>query len=174
MKFYLLLLFLIIFIPFPIIFKINYLDNNLQVIIFNFKINKKSKKINKTDHIINNNNKNLNLLNYFHFLEDINIKPYLIIKGYFNYSLGNPSLTAISYGFLSSLMPFVYKYVSTHFKLINFKLKLSPVFQDIINIKLKIKCILFVSLAQVIYMLFFILRKKKKIKIKKVVSPVSG
>lgn len=173
MKFYLLLLFLIIFIPFPIIFKINYLDNNLQVIIFNLKINKKSKKINKTDHNISDNKK-LNLINYFHLLEDIKIKPYLIINGYFNYSLGNPSLTAISYGFLSSLMPFVYKYISKHFKLINFKLNLSPVFQDIINIKFKIKCILFVSLAQVIYMLFFILRKKKKIKIKKVVSPVSG
>ena len=171
MKFYLLLLFLIIFIPFPIIFKINYLDNNLQVIIFNLKINKKSKKINKTDHNINNK---LNLINYFNLLEDIKTKPYLIINGYFNYSLGNPSLTAISYGFLSSLMPFVYKYVSTHFKLINFKLNLSPVFQDIINIKLKIKCILCVSFAQVIYILFFILRKKKKIKIKKVVSPVNG
>lgn len=171
MKFYLLLLFLIIFIPFPIIFKINYLDNNLQVIIFNFKINKKSKKINKSEH---NNNKKLNQINYFHLFEDIKIKPYLIIKGYFNYSLGNPSFTAISYGFLSSFMPFVYKYISKHFKLINFKLNLNPIFQDIINIKFKIKCILFVSLAQVIYMLFFILRKKKKIKIKKVVSPVSG
>lgn len=173
MKFYLLLLFLIIFIPFPIIFKFNYLDNNLQVIIFNFKINKKSKKNNVTKNNINNN-KNLDLKNYFHLLEDIKIKPYLIIKGYFNYSLGNPSLTAISYGFLSSLMPFAYNYVSIHFKLINFKLNLCPVFQDIINIKLKIKCILFVSFAQVIYMLFFIFIKKKKTKIKKVVTPVSG
>jgi hypothetical protein len=163
---FLLIIFLIIFIPIPLKTSICYSNQNYYIKIYNFKILRKNKASNNKK--VQNKSKEGN---FKRILKDrklvkailINLnkskfKPYLSLKGKFCYSLKEHPITAVAYGLISAILPFIYKGLSIPFKIIKFKIPVCPDFKEVFFIKLNLTGILFISIGQIIYILLVILK----------------
>lgn len=173
--FFLLLLLLLLF-PFPIIFKVVYLKDNCQITLFNFIIfnmeklqdkltkNNSNNLNNPTNEEVKVKNKNqhkiLQKLSYKGILRAMKLnkfKPHLRIKGTFSYSLGDYAYTSICYGFISSILPFIYRSFSKFFKIKYFNLPIAPICSDKPLLSFNFRCIVFISIANTIYIIMLIL-----------------
>lgn len=178
MKLFLLIL-LILIIPIPIkisisytkenyhikIYKLNILKkqnlNNEEITIKNKKENKKFKKNRKFE--INYVIEIIKVLNKNHF------KPKLKLKGDFQYSLNDAAKTAIFYGILQSISPYILEGFKIPFKIKSFKLFIKPIFKDEFIGNFNITCIIFLSFGKTIIIICLIIKailNKKKLKIK--------
>lgn len=186
MKFFCITILLIFFLPLPLKSSIYYSKENYYIKFYNFNIirkqknnlekqkedettsNQKPKKENKKKKKQKSNFlKTLPIKEILRSITNNKFKPHLRINGKLDYSLNDAANTAITYGIISTIMPYLYKLTTLFFKTKKFNLSTCPVFKDIFFVEININCIIFVSLGQIIYMLFLIaksiIREKMKI-----------
>lgn len=171
--FFLLMIILLLF-PFPVIFKVIYLKDDFKITLFNFIIFNKEKlldKLRKNNDLYNSTNeeaeiksknqhKRLQKFSYKGILRAVKsnkFKPYLRVMGSFAYSLGDHAYTSICYGIISSILPFIYRGISKAFKIKHFDFPINPVCSDKPLLSFKFKCIIFMSIANTIYIVILIL-----------------
>lgn len=184
MKIFLIIILLILFLPIPINFSIYYTKENYYIKLYNFKILKSKKKPvvdnNKTE--INQKEpkktkkkktskkfftKSLEPKKIISALDKNKFKPTLRMEGSISYSLNDAAKTAISYGVISAIMPFILRIIQILFKSKKVKLPITPQFKNEFTVNFYIKSIIFLSTAQIIYMLFLISKgvsPKKEVK----------
>lgn len=85
-------------------------------------------------------------------------KPRLRVDGFFNYALGDPMQTALSYGAINMFLPIVYRGILLLFRSKKFKFDINPTLQGEGYLNVKLNCIIFFSIAHIIYMLFLIFK----------------
>lgn len=182
--FLLLIILIIIFlVPIPIKISIFYSDKDYYIKLYKYKIisklnrEKKHKVLNKLKNIINDiDKKSLNetLKNYYlskdlfkiliRNLNKSKFKPTIKLNGFLNYSLGDSYNTAIFYGVIASISPFIYKILIVFFNVKKSKFSLNPIFKDTKILTFNYKSIIFISLGQIIYILMLFIKSILKAK----------
>ena len=174
---FIIIFFIIIFFPIPLKFIICYSQENYYIKLFNINLINKKPKINdikEKDSIDNTspnktNNKKKNSKNLFsnlitpkvifNSLKNNNFKPFLWITGTLDYSINDAALTAVSYGLISSILPFFLRCFNLLFNIRKFSLPIKPLFKDKFIVKSEIKCIICFSIAHIIHMIFLIIKE---------------
>ena len=148
-------------------------DDGLIKKILNKMKNSKIKEDKHVDDEINKANKNSNkkekknfnikfdkhlIKNIYKTIKKNKFKPSIKYNGNIKYSLSDSSNTAIFYGLLSNINPFLYYLFNIVFKVKKFKNKFNPIFKDEIIYELSISCIITFNLAQIIYIALLILK----------------
>lgn len=184
MNIFLIIFLLILFLPIPINFSIYYSKENYYIEVYKFKVLKKHKEIAVDDNKKDLNQKettkskkkktskkfftkSLSPKKIIHALDKNKFKPKIRIEGSLSYSLPDAAKTALSYGVISATMPFILRIIQILFKIKKIKLPITPQFKDEFKVNFYIKSIIFLSVAQIIYMLFLILKgvsPKKEVK----------
>jgi len=174
MKLFLLILFVIIFIPIPIKLSFCISRENYYLKLYRFHLFKKGKDKNVTtqDPEIKNPPKRktekkssllkglspktvIQLIKLFNHNK---FKPSLRLKGYFCYSLGDAARTAIFYGILSTYFPLLLFALNVIFNTKKFNFPIKPVFEDKFIAKTEITSIITLSLAQITYMSILLIK----------------
>ena len=170
---------IIIFFPIPLKFIICYSQENYYIKLFNIYLIKKKPKVNDikeqnpenntTPNEVNNKKKKKsskkllsNLITpkvIFNSLKNNKFKPFLWLSGTFDYSINDAALTAISYGLISSILPFFLRCCNLLFNIRKFSLPIKPLFKDKFIAKSEIKCIICFSLAHIIHIIFLIIKE---------------
>lgn len=151
-----LIVLILIFLPLPVLITVFFKANTLFVYIFGVKLyprKKNNKNISHKKHK-KKKNKKISLEGYTEIWHKINtnpFKPSLYFKFNIIYGLDDASKTAILYGILSSLPPFLYKLLCSFFHTKKFKIDLKPIFEKSI-LEFKIKSIIWINFAKIIYM----------------------
>ena len=174
MKLFLIFLIILIFAPIPLKFNIYYSLKDYHIKLYNIKIiSKKKHKFNLSD--INKKNidssskifskfftdfKNFRLL-LFKFYK-LKFKPLIRIKYQISYSLNDAAKTAIFYGVLSQFIPVVYFSNNIFFKTKKFDFSINSLFEDKFLVKIEISSIIFISIANIIFMIVILLIYKFK------------
>ncbi|GAA0063538.1 DUF2953 domain-containing protein [Clostridium sporogenes] len=144
---------LILIMPFKI--TVIYTDKYFNVYIYNFKWKKEESKNIKKQNYINkktNEKKDDNKTKALKVtLEKCNFKPKANISAFLNYDIEDAAYSAIIYGALQSLVPYIYNYLLKIFKLKNFKFNITPLFKNKNFIEFKFKGIFYISLVKIIY-----------------------
>ncbi|NFB35881.1 DUF2953 domain-containing protein [Clostridium botulinum] len=142
---------LILIMPFKI--TVIYSDKKFNIYIYNFQW-KKGEDIKKQNYI----NKKINVKKYKKkqkalkvTLEKCSFKPKANISTFLNYDLEDAAYSAIIYGVLQSLVPYIYRYLFKIFKLKNFNYNITPLFKNKNFIEFKFKGIFYISLVKIIY-----------------------
>lgn len=164
--FFIMILF-ILFFKIPIKFDVLITKNKKVFRVFNKSLLKKSNVSNKSKSRKRKLDDLLSKVFLRDFLASINRikrKPKVKLEGFINYSLGDASLTAISYGLFSTFAAFLFK-ISKN--LVDYKksnLVINPLLEKNFNYALKFKCIIYISLVQIIHItiLFIISYLKSK------------
>ena len=184
MKIFLIIILLILLLPIPIKLSICYSKENYYIKLYKFTILKKGTKNGVENNKKKINEKKINEIkkkktsNFFFTrsfdpkkivkaLDRNKFKPTLRLEGSLSYSLNDAAKTAISYGAISATMPLILRIINVFFKSKKFKFPITPQFKDDFIVNFDIKSIIFLSLAQIIYMLFLIARgsvPKKEVK----------
>ena len=95
-------------------------------------------------------------------LYNLKFKPLLKIKSSLSYSLNDAARTAIFYGFLYQTPPLIYSLINIPFKTYKFNFKINPIFQDKFLLKIETSSIIFISFANIIYIIIILFRFTKK------------
>ena len=181
MKIFLIIILLILFLPIPIKFSIYYNKQNYYIRLYKFTILKKQekqrvehnkkvadkkevKKLKKKKTSKNFFRRSFDPKKIIRALDRNKFKPTLRVEGSLSYSLNDASKTAISYGVISATMPLILRVIKILFKSKKFKFPITPQFKDEFLVIFDIKSIIFLSLAQIIYMLFLIAKGTSPIK----------
>ena len=180
MTIFLISFFVILFFPIPLKFIICYSEENYYVKLFNINIIKKKTSDKKNEQVKNSTNNTSNkdtppkkhskkiqsdFLKPKTIIKGINnsrFKPFLWLKGNFDYSINDAALTAISYGLLSAIFPLLIRGFNIFFKIKKFSLPIKPLFKDKLIVKIEIKCIICFSIVQIIYIIFSIVKEMIK------------
>lgn len=167
--FFIFFLFCIIFIPIPLKLHLSFVNYKLTIKFYNIqlypnvkrenskrKISKQKKKQNKKKlkkfKIFTKEDLSYSLAKKVLFdLNSRRFKPSLILQGYIDYSCGDSKNTALTFGFIHSFLPYIHRFIFIFFKNKSSLLKINPIFKDSIFIESKVKCIMKVSLGQIIY-----------------------
>ncbi|MFL0246675.1 DUF2953 domain-containing protein [Candidatus Clostridium stratigraminis] len=170
---YFILLFIIILllIPIPIKLSIKYPSFNINLYLFNFKLNLgklrhlfKKSKLKKAVKPLHKEKAEFDLT-YILFLidriENIKLKPTIRFKIYCNFGFSDASSTAIAFGYISSISPFLYKFLNIPFKVKSYDCNIRPNFQGAF-LESNINSIIFVNIIKIIYMLLFIRKKRNR------------
>ncbi|MCY6354335.1 DUF2953 domain-containing protein [Clostridium sp. ZS2-4] len=153
---WLLITLIFLFLPLPLLITIGYKTNTLSVYIFGIKLypgKKSNKKLSKKTHK-KKKTKKISLKDYKEIWNKITnnpFKPSLYFKFNMIYGLDDAAKTAILYGTLSSLPPFLYNLFSYFFHTKKFKIDFKPIFEKSI-LEFKIKSIIWINFAKIIYM----------------------
>lgn len=172
MKLFLLIL-LILIIPIPIKISISYTKENYYIKIYKFIILKKhsfkkastknkKKACNKKHHPKKKYNKKFTLNYLIKITKALNnnpFKPKLKFKADFQYSLNDACKTAIFYGLLQNIAPYILEAFKIPFKIKSFKLFIKPIFKDEFIRIFNGTCIIFVSIGKTIIMICLILKE---------------
>lgn len=164
----LLLFFLtILLIPFPYKYSIYYNNQNYYIKFFFITIKSNNKKSTNKKHHITSIIKPL-----YRSLLSLKLKPKLIIKGDINYSFSDAMIDAIFYGSLNNIFYFFNTFLKHFLSSFNIaKLKIRPLYKTTLFFYINVKCILFISFAQIIIILIYIITNKL---LKKAVTPYKG
>lgn len=160
----------ILFCPIPLKFTLYYSLENYYLKFYKFIIISKHKNIRskKIKLLIKHNEKKkskFNISRYKSFFPKIfysKFKPSLKIELNFSYSLNNAFYTALAYGSLSTIYPFLYQLIKIPFRIKKHTLNISPIFKDEFLVKFEISSIIFISFAQIIYMLIIFIKVSKE------------
>lgn len=166
----------ILFIPFKITLYISRHDYFIKLnrlillskeggILKKFISKSKVKKVKKKSKNVASKNKSfikVSIKLLYNSLKNNRYKPKLKISINFNYSLADAYKTAIFYGLSSNLELVLYNLFSIIFKFTQFNFNLEPEFKDNMLLEFTISSIISFNLAQIIYMLFLILKSRKK------------
>lgn len=166
---FLFIILLILFVPLPLKTSICYCVENYYIKLYKYEILSKNKSLREKGTVKkakkNKNKSTSSILRnkklMFKLICTISknkFKPILKINGTVSYSLKSHEMTAISYGIISAIIPFIYKSLGITFKIKKFSLPISPIFKELFYLKLQIEGIIFISFGQIIYMLFLILK----------------
>ncbi|WP_459482053.1 DUF2953 domain-containing protein [Clostridium saccharoperbutylacetonicum] len=156
----------ILFLPIPIKFSIYYSSDDYYIKFYNITLTSKKKdkfkeNINldkKEDDIFKIFYKYLNLKSFIFDLYHSKFKPYLRIKLILDYSFNDAAKTAISYGVLCQIPSLVFILSSIPFKIGKFNFKINPIFEDKFLLKFETSSIIFLSLANIIYITILLLK----------------
>lgn len=183
--FILLVILLIFFIPIPIKLNIYYSAADYYIKLYRFtilsknKLENKKKNLNKDEPVIKKKRKYIPLFDkeisaksiISDFIKlNIKFKPLLRIKFSLEYSLNDSARTAISYGILCQTPPIIYTLLKIPFSIRKFNYNITPVFEDKFLLKIETSSIIFLSLANIIYMIIILF----KILIDRGGDPLSG
>lgn len=164
------LLLFILFFPIPLKFTIYYSLENYYLCIYKFTIiSKKKKNISKLSNNFKKFNKKNNLKisipKYKNFLSKLfysKFKPSLKININLSYSLNDAYNTAMLYGMLCNISPFLYTLLHAPFKITKYDLNLNPIFKDNFLVKIEISSIICISFAHIIYMATIFIKNAKE------------
>ena len=171
---------LIFFVPIPIKINIHYSSINYYIKLYGFTIISQKKSENKKKLAPKVKPKTENQPNAFKkFYKNINFKsleyrvlisklynskfkPLLKIDLLFNYSLNDAARTAIFYGVLYQTPPLIYSLINIPFKTFKFNFKINPIFEDKFLLKIETSSIIFISFANIIYIIIILFKYIKK------------
>ena len=156
---YILIIILIFLFPIPLITSINFSHENYYIKLYNFKILSKqsSKKHKRKPKKKPNSTKNLPYLKLIYSIDNLKIKPLIYIKGSLDYSLNNAARDAIMYGIIYSFVPFAHRIIKILFHIFKKKISIKPLYVDKFIINIRLRCIVFISIGQIIYMICVLL-----------------
>lgn len=161
---YLIIIFILIFLPFPLVINVNYMNNELFVFLFKFKIypnkhiesNKNIKrKIKEKKGKLNffkNKNKYISLLIR---LKDNYFKPTLKFNMNLVYGIDDAATTAILNGIIWSFSSVLYNIFNDVFKIKKFNFNTQPEFNKT-TLNINLKCIFFINIVKITYIVFLI------------------
>ena len=167
---------LIFFVPIPIKFSIYYSTIDYYVKLYGLTIFSKKKSKRKTEPIIKDHNKiffksykNIDyksidykaLISKFYNLK---FKPLLRIRFSLDYSLNDAARTAIFYGVLWQVPPIIYTLVKVPFSLLKFNFNIKPIFKDKFLLKIETSSIIFISFANIIYIIIILFKSIRHMK----------
>jgi hypothetical protein len=160
------LLILIVFIPLPLYLTFRYEKNKLNVYIYNIKVypTKETKKDIKEPKrkTLYPKKVYLRIIRYIYIHSNHTLfKSTLKFKSHISYGLDDPCTTAILYGVLHSASEYFYLKLSDLFRVKDFDISITPVFNKSM-FELKIKSIIFINLAKIIYITLLIYVSFKK------------
>lgn len=167
--FYILLFFsILIILPIPIKLKLKYINNDVSFYIYNFKINLNKDVKKSTRTVRKGKDKKINLrFNDFkliaHNIDCSKFKPTLRMNIKLNLGIYNAFTTAIFTGFLYSFSPIIYRFLNIIFKIKHYNLDIKANFEETV-LNVYVTGIIFINLAEVIYMLILVLKSLKYIK----------
>jgi len=95
-------------------------------------------------------------------LYNLKFKPLLKIKSSLDYSLNDAARTAIFYGVLYQTPPLIYSLINIPFKTFKFNFKINPIFEDKFLLKIETSSIIFISFANIIYIIIILFKFIKK------------
>lgn len=163
----LLIVLLISFIPIPIKITIIYNNKDLKINIYNFKINlDKNKtqqniiKAKKKKDKKNKRNFKISFSKLIYKLDNSVLKPHLRFKLNLNYGLEDAANTAILYGVLNSFIPFIIRILEIIFKIKKYNFFIKPNLKNP-EFNIELNCIFFISMANIINILFLIIKCKQ-------------
>lgn len=194
MKIFLTLFIIIMFFPIPLKFYIYYYNNCYFVKLYNFtlfdnaafkkkKENIKRKEYNppikdKSKYKASDLFKSITYRDIkviINKLSKLKFKPVLNLSSKLQYSFDDAARTAISYGVLSNIPSIIYFCINIIFKIKKYDFEIIPHFNDKLLLKLESKSIIFISIANIIYMIFilfinllYIMLKNRKTTIHKI------
>ncbi|MGL5649778.1 MAG: DUF2953 domain-containing protein [Clostridium sp.] len=164
----------ILFFPFKVKLYFSYIDSSFQLKLYNFSIfpSKKKKHLNRKKKKSSKKKKkkplnNLTPNNILLFISNFNkrkFKPKFFLDFNFTYSLNDAKNTALSFGAIHSVIPFILRFFSIFFKISPPKLSINPSFKDLFFITLKGQCIITLSLGQIIYTAFILIKEFYKLR----------
>lgn len=164
----------LMFIPLPFSIRLHYIDEP-EIYIYRFKLNIKNihmkimkRKFKKEKCYKNDENKDLisKLMYYKEMIIDIGgikYKPKLRLKLKSHYGLDDAALTGISYGVISAFLANMYEVLKIFFSIKQYDISVEPEYNKL-TFDCDLKCIIFISLAKIIYMGIFFLKTIKKSK----------
>jgi hypothetical protein len=160
---------LIFFIPIPIKFSIYYSTIDYYVKLYGFTVVSKKEihhklkaKIKKEDNLFFKLYKHIERKSLISTINNLKFKPSLKMKLYLDYSLNDAARTAIFYGVLSQLPPLIYMLIKIPFNISKFDFKIRPIFKDIFLLKIETSSIIFVSFANIIYIIIILFKYRKE------------
>ncbi|MFL0268368.1 DUF2953 domain-containing protein [Candidatus Clostridium radicumherbarum] len=169
--FILLVIIILLLIPIPIKLSIKYSSFNINFYLYNFKLNfDKLRKLYRKSEIkkhVKPLHKEKYEFDYTYILflidriENIKLKPTIRFKFYCNYGFSEASSTAIAFGYINSISPFLYKLLNTPFKIKSYDFNIKPNFQGVF-LESSINSIIFVNIIKIIYMIIFIRKKRNR------------
>ncbi|MCE5220997.1 MAG: DUF2953 domain-containing protein [Clostridium sp.] len=176
-----LMILLIFFIPIPIKFNIYYSTINYYLKLYGLTIISKKKSSHKIkDHKIdfsikkehkffssfykNIDLKSIDFKSLISTLFNLKFKPLLKVKSSLDYSLNDAARTAIFYGILYQTPLLIYFFMNIPFKTYKFSFKINPIFEDKFLLKIETSSIIFISFANIIYIIIILLKFIKKAK----------
>jgi hypothetical protein len=162
---------LIFFIPIPIKFSIYYSAEDYYIKLYKIVIVSKKKDIIKKDikyksepevkekfNLLSFLYKNINLKSFLSNLYRLKFKPLLRTKFSLHYSFNDAAKTAVSYGVLCQLPQLIFLLSSIPFNVRKFDFKINPIFEDKFLLKFETSSIIFLSLANIIYMIIILFK----------------
>lgn len=165
---------IIMFIPIPFSIRLRYVDEP-EVYIYSFKLNIKriqkkikKRKSKKTKCDKNDDDKDLisRLIHYKEMISSIDrikYKPNLRLRLKSHYGLDDAAVTGISYGVISVFLANMYELLKVFFSIKQYDISVEPEYNKL-TFDCDLKCIIFISLAKIIYMGIFFLKTIKKSK----------
>lgn len=166
---------LIFFIPIPIKFSIYYSTIDYYIKLYGFNLISKNKKRAtrikklKNSPLIKNKHKFFSKINskinFKHLISTLNnlkYKPLLKINLSMEYSLNDAARTAIFYGVIYNTTSLTYILLNYLFNIKKFNFKITPVFDDNFLLKIETSSIIFLSLANIIYIIINLLKNNDK------------
>ena len=150
---------IILFLPLPIVFEASYDKqfkvylykkfNEILILIIKTKIKKKS-----------NNKIKIDFKSILSSLQANKFKPLLNLSINMQYSLSDAALTAVSYGVIYGILESIYLELITIFNVKKKNYNISPLFNEHTSILFSIKGIIYLSIANIIYIIFLYFFKK--------------
>jgi len=175
------LILLIFFIPIPIKFNIYYSTINYYIKLYGLTIISKKKSAYKEKHchkVRPSLKKEHKFFSSFYNKVDLKyivdykslistfynlkFKPLLKMKFSLDYSLNDAAKTAIFYGILYQTPPLVYLLINIPFQTYKFNFKINPIFEDKFLLKIETSSIIFISFANIIYIIIILFKFRKK------------
>lgn len=177
MLIFLLTLIIILIFPIRLKFSAYFVDNLFEIYFYKFKLYPRKIKETKdsseanTKETLNNkfskkekNNKKFkfNIKKIIYSLLNNKIKPRLKLKIFMDYSLSDAALTAQMFGIINMFIYSSFEILNLFIKINSPKLSITPLFDSNISINAKIDSILYINLAQIIYIAFLISKNIEK------------
>jgi hypothetical protein len=157
----LLLITTIILFPIPIKITLKYTNKLLEIYIYNKKLNINVPSTNKLKHktksktnLVSKFIKSINfndIRQIVYKIINLKFKPSLILKTKLEYGVDDAAFVAILFGMIHSAYSFLYLLLKNFVTVKTIDLKVTPYFEEK-DFKIKIKSIIYVSLAKIIYM----------------------
>lgn len=171
-----LLILLFLFIPIPLKIKFTYESFNLNLYIYNLKINLKklitkinkvkNTKARKTKPAIKEKTISLSFQDVTYLIHEVNslkYKPNLKFKLNLDYGLDDAAYTAITFGYLHSLFPILYYFISVIFNVKRYKIDINPKYNEIL-LEISVESIFSINIAKLIYISIKMFKAYKTVK----------
>ncbi|MDF2881021.1 MAG: hypothetical protein K0R54_1578 [Clostridiaceae bacterium] len=159
MKVFLIILVVLLLVPLPIKVKFKLFNTNLYLYIYRFKIDI-SKNIKKytEENIVRKriNMRNISIIKLLRKFNKNPVKPYYYFTVHMDYGFDDAAATGLFYGFIYSISPLLYKFLSIFLNIKKYNFSVKPHFNKTI-FNLEINSIFLLNIVNVICIIFLIL-----------------